>query len=139
MTGVQTCALPIYGAHHLFAAGSKGLIVHGEDVVDHSLVVRPCHVWLGVEENDIETLKGLPEFERVGGYYLLGEELSEQGYHASYVYCDAQMMEIAKAQMNLLEGRVPEKANEVVVSKYFLSTYGNNAKIGDTEIGKAHV
>ena len=89
-------------------------------------------VWLGVEENDIETLKGLPEFERVGGYYMLGEELSEQGYHASYVYCDAQMMEIAKAQMNLLEGRVPEKANEVVVSKYFLSTYGNNAKIGDT-------
>ena len=35
-------------------------------------------VWLGVEENDIETLKGLPEFERVGGYYMLGEELSEQ-------------------------------------------------------------
>ncbi|MFR5706519.1 MAG: ABC transporter permease [Faecalibacterium prausnitzii] len=89
-------------------------------------------VWLGVEENDIETLKGLPEFERVGGYYMLGEELSEQGYHASYVYNDAEMMEIAKAQMNLLEGRVPEKANEVVVSEYFLSTYGNNAKIGDT-------
>lgn len=89
-------------------------------------------VWLGVEENDIETLKGAPEFERVGGYYMLGEELSEQGYHASYVYCDAQMMEITKAQMELLEGRVPEKANEVVVSEYFLSTYGNNAKIGDT-------
>ena len=63
---------------------------------------------------------------------MLGEELSEQGYHASYVYCDAQMMEITKAQMKLLEGRVPEKANEVVVSEYFLSTYGNNAKIGDT-------
>ena len=79
-------------------------------------------VWLGVEENDIETLKGVPEFERVGSYYILGEELSEQGYHASYVYCDAQMMEIAKAQMELLKGRVPEKANEVVVSEYFLST-----------------
>lgn len=89
-------------------------------------------VWLGVEENDIENLKGAPEFERVGGYYMLGEELSEQGYHASYVYCDAQMMEITKAQMKLLEGRVPEKANEVVVSEYFLSTYGNNAKIGET-------
>ena len=89
-------------------------------------------VWMGVEENDIETLKGVPEFERVGGYYMLGEELSEQGYHASYVYCDAQMMEITKVQMELLEGRVPEKANEVVVSEYFLSTYGNNAKIGDT-------
>ena len=89
-------------------------------------------VWLGVEENDIENLKGVPAFERVGGYYVLGEELSEQGYHASYVYCDAQMMEITKAQMELLEGRVPEKANEVVVSEYFLSTYGNNARIGDT-------
>ena len=89
-------------------------------------------VWLGVEETDIETLKGLPEFESVGSYYTLGEELSEQGYHASYVYCDAQMMEITKAQMELLEGRVPEKANEIVVSEYFLSTYGNNAKIGDT-------
>ena len=29
-------------------------------------------VWLGVEENDIETLKGLPEFERVGGYCFPG-------------------------------------------------------------------
>ena len=54
-------------------------------------------VWRGVEENDIENLKGVPEFERVGGYYMLGEELSEQGYHASYVYCDAQMMEITKS------------------------------------------
>ena len=89
-------------------------------------------VWLGIEENDIETLKGLPEFERVGGYYMLGEELSEQGYHASYVYNDAEMMEIGRDQMKLLEGNLPQKANEVVVSEYFLSTYGNNAKIGDT-------
>ena len=89
-------------------------------------------VWLGVEENDIETLKRVPEFERVGGYYMLGEELSEQGYHASYVYNDAEMMEIGRDQMKLLEGNLPQKANEVVVSEYFLSTYGNNAKIGDT-------
>ena len=89
-------------------------------------------VWLGIDENDIETLKGLPEFTRVGGYYALGQEHSEQGYHASYVYCDGEMMYIARDQMNLLEGRVPEKANEVVVSEYFLSTYGNNAKIGET-------
>ena len=89
-------------------------------------------VWLGVEENDIETLKGLPEFESVGSYYALGEELSEQGYHASYVYNDAEMMEIGRDQMKLLEGNLPQKANEVVVSKYFLSAYGNNAKIEDT-------
>ena len=89
-------------------------------------------VWMGVEENDIETLKGVPEFERVGGYYMLGEELSEQGYHASYVYNDAEMMEIGRDQMKLLEGNLPQKANEIVVSEYFLSTYGHNAKIGDT-------
>ncbi len=40
--------------------------------------------WLDIEENDIEPLKGLPEFERAGGYNMLGEELSEQGYLQSY-------------------------------------------------------
>lgn len=89
-------------------------------------------VWLGIEENDIEILKELPELESVGSYYALGEELSEQGYHASYVYNDAEMMEIGHDQMKLLEGNLPQKANEVVVSKYFLSAYGNDAKIGDT-------
>ncbi len=66
-------------------------------------------VWLGVEENDIETLKGVPEFERVGGYYLLGEELSEQGYHASYVYNDAEMMEIGRDQMSYWRGICPKR------------------------------
>ena len=37
------------------------------------------------------------------------------------------MMEIGRDQMKLLEGNLPQKANEVVVSEYFLSTYGNNA------------
>ena len=35
---------------------------------------------------------------------MLGEELSEQGYHASYVYCDAQMMEITKADVYKRQG-----------------------------------
>lgn len=89
-------------------------------------------LYMGVEESDIETLKGLPEIARVGSYYALGEELSEQGYHAVYFYYDEEMMYIAQDQMNLLEGRVPEKANEIVVSEYFLSAYGNNAKLGET-------
>ena len=66
---------------------------------------------------------------------MLGEELSEQGYHASYVYCDAQMMEIYQGADGVVRGpEVPEKANEVVVSEYFLSTYGNNAKIGHCDL-----
>ena len=89
-------------------------------------------VWQGIDEADLEILKGQPEFARVGGYYLLGQEPAGQGYTASYVYLDREMMDTARGQMRLLEGRVPEKANEIAVSKYFLSTYGNNAKVGDT-------
>lgn len=33
--------------------------------------------------------------------------------------------------MHLSECRVPEKADEVVVSEYFLSAYGNNVGVGD--------
>ena len=89
-------------------------------------------VWQGIDETDLEILKSQPEFARVGGYYLLGQEPTGQGYTASYVYMDKEMMDTARGQMRLLEGRVPEKANEVAVSKYFLSTYGNHAGIGDT-------
>ena len=42
-------------------------------------------VWLGVEENDIETLKGLPEFERVGGLLCPGGEILEKGSPPLYV------------------------------------------------------
>ena len=66
---------------------------------------------------------------------MLGEELSAARL-SCVLMCirDAQMMEITKAQMELLEGRVPEKANEVVVSEYFLSTYGNNARSGHCDL-----
>ena len=52
-------------------------------------------------------LKDLPEFARVGEYYLLGQEHSEQGYNASYVYCDSDMMYIARSQMELVKGELP--------------------------------
>ena len=73
----------------------------------------------------------------IDGSTLLGKDLTlpqpaKQGYNASYIYCDEETMYIARDQMKLLEGNLPQKANEVVVSEYFLSTYGNNAKIGDT-------
>ncbi len=89
-------------------------------------------VFTGVDESDVAVLKGLPEFVCVGEYYLLGQEHSERGYHASYVYCDSEMMYIARSQMELVKGRLPKQANEVVVSEYFLSAYGSNAGIGET-------
>ena len=89
-------------------------------------------VFTGVEASDVAALKELPELVRVGEYYLLGQEHSEQGYNASYVYCDSNMMYIARSQMELVKGELPTQANEVAVSEYFLSAYGSNAKIDET-------
>ncbi len=88
-------------------------------------------VFTGVDASDVAALKDLPEFARVGEYYLLGQEHSEQGYNASYVYCDSDMMYIARSQMELVKGKLPEQINEVAVSEYFLSTYGLGTGIGE--------
>ena len=89
-------------------------------------------VFTGVDASDTAALKKRPEFARVGEYYLLGEEHSRQGYNVSYVYCGSEMMYIARSQMELIKGRLPELANEVAVSEYFLSNFGSSAKIGET-------
>ncbi len=62
-------------------------------------------------------------------------ELMDEGEKvtiASYVYCDSDMMYIARSQMELVKGELPTQANEVAVSEYFLSANGYNAKIGET-------
>ena len=89
-------------------------------------------VFDGIDESGVAALKELPEFVRVGEYYLLGQEHSAKGYNASYVYCDSDMMYIARSQMELVKGELPTQANEVAVSEYFLSAYGWGAKIGET-------
>ena len=61
---------------------------------------------------------------------MLAVEPAEQGYNASYIYCDEETMYIARDQMKLLEGRLPQKEDEVVVSRYFLSNYGADAGSG---------
>ena len=88
-------------------------------------------VYTRITEEDVSTLKGLDDFSRVGEYYMLAVEPAEQGYNASYIYCDEETMYIARDQMNLLEGRLPQKEDEVVVSRYFLSNYGADAGIGE--------
>ena len=89
-------------------------------------------VFDGIDESGVAALKELPEFARVGEYYLLGQEHSEQGYNASYVYCDSDMVYIARGQMELVKGQLPELADEIAVSESFLSVYGLDAKVGGT-------
>ena len=88
-------------------------------------------VYTRITEEDVSTLKGLDDFSRVGEYYMLAVEPAEQGYNASYIYCDEETMYIARDQMKLLEGRLPQKEDEVAVSRYFLSEYGADAGIGE--------
>ncbi len=88
-------------------------------------------VFSGIDAFEVAALKELPEFARVGEYYLLGQEHSTKGYNVSYVYCDSDMMYIARNQMELVKGRLPELANEIAVSEYFLSAYGLDARIGE--------
>ena len=79
-------------------------------------------VYTRITEEDVSTLKGLDDFSRVGEYYMLAVEPAEQGYNASYIYCDEETMYIARDQMKLLEGRLPQKEDEVVVSRYYKKT-----------------
>ena len=88
-------------------------------------------VYTRITEEDVSTLKGLDDFSRVGEYYMLAVEPAKQGYNASYIYCDEETMYIARDQMKLLEGRLPQKEDEVAVSRYFLSNYGADAGIGE--------
>ena len=53
---------------------------------------------------------------------MLAVEPAEQGYNASYIYCDEETMYIARDQMKLLEGRLPQKEDEVVVSRISFPT-----------------
>ena len=41
---------------------------------------------------------------------MLAVEPAEQGYKASYIYWDEETRYIARDQMKLLEGRLPQKA-----------------------------
>ena len=87
--------------------------------------------YTNITEQNVTDLKNLPEFARVGEYYIFGEERDSNGYNASYVYCDKDMIYTARNQLNLVSGEIPLKKNEIAVSNGWLSKYNSNKKIGD--------
>ena len=88
-------------------------------------------VFSNITEQDIETIKAQPEIERIGAYYLIGEEVSKQGFIGSFLYADGSMLYIGRQQMDLLEGKLPEHVNEIIVNKSWLTKYAPELKIGD--------
>lgn len=87
--------------------------------------------YTNITEQNVTDLKNLPEFARVGEYYIFGEERDSNGYNASYVYCDKDMIYTARNQLNLVSGEIPLRKNEIAVSNGWLSKYNSNKKIGD--------
>ena len=88
--------------------------------------------FVGVTEQNIETLKAIPEIARVGEYYMLGTENDAQGFTASFAYADAALIYTARNQIKLTEGELPENENEIVISEVWLSKYAPDIEIGST-------
>ena len=88
--------------------------------------------YVQVDETHIEELREVPEFARVGEYYMYGEEVSTQGFKGFFVYADKETMYMARSQMNLADGDLPEEKNEIVVSKEWLSKFFPDCHIGDS-------
>lgn len=88
--------------------------------------------FVGVTEQNIETLKAIPEIARVGEYYMMGTENDAQGFSASFAYADAALMYTARNQIKLAKGELPENENETVVSEVWLSKYAPDIEIGGT-------
>lgn len=88
--------------------------------------------YVRVSEENLEKLKNVTEFERVGEYYIVGEKESSKGFTGSFSYVNNDMMYMMRSQMKLTEGNLPQKENEILVSKIWLSKYYPSAGVGDT-------
>lgn len=88
--------------------------------------------YVQVDEAHIEDLRQVPEFARVGEYYMYGEEVSTQGFKGFFAYTDKETLYMARSQMNLADGDLPEEKNEIVVSKEWLSKFFPDCHIGDS-------
>ncbi|MFR8337647.1 MAG: hypothetical protein ACLVAW_13770 [Eisenbergiella massiliensis] len=88
-------------------------------------------VYSNLTETDMEALKEQPGIERAGEYYLIGEEQSIQGFKGSFIYADETMMYTGRNQMEIVDGELPEEANEIMVSRNWLKKFAPEAGIGD--------
>lgn len=88
-------------------------------------------IYMNMSEKDIKELKNVSEFERIGTTYIWGEEKAENGYKGNFLYLDEPMLYMVRQQSSLIQGRLPNKYNEIAVSDMWIERYGRNAEIGD--------
>lgn len=89
-------------------------------------------VYMNVSKEDIRALKKCSDIKSIGEYYVIGEERCKQGFIGSYVYMDTSMLYMARNQVKLNEGSLPDKQDEIVVSETWLKKYAQGKKIGST-------
>ncbi len=87
-------------------------------------------VFTETTEEQAKALHGVQEFARVGEYYAAGTETDAKGYTLSFVYSDSETLYMFRDQMRLEDGHLPQAANEIAVSDYFLSQFAPDAGIG---------
>ena len=92
-------------------------------------------VFTETTEENTAALHNIREFARVGEYYMAGAEPDAKGYTLSFVYSDSETLYMFRDQMRLQEGRLPESANEIAVSDYFLSQFAPMCILPITMIG----
>ena len=88
--------------------------------------------YVQVDEAHIEELKQVPNFARVGEYYMYGKESSTQGFNGFFAYADKETLYMARSQIKLADGDLPIEKNEIVVSKEWLSKFSPDCHIGDS-------
>ena len=81
---------------------------------------------------NLEKLKDVTEFERVGEYYIVGEKESSKGFTGSFSYVNNDMMYMMRSQMKLTEGIFPKKKMKYLSVRLWLSKYYPSAGVGDT-------
>lgn len=73
-------------------------------------------VYSGLTEENLKEVKEDPRVGRAGDYYLIGPELPGEGYTASFIFADEDMLYTGRGQISLREGRAPERSGEIAVS-----------------------
>lgn len=79
----------------------------------------------------IKTLEEYPDVERVAVINKLIEEKDEKGATISLEYLDENAYYIGRNQYKLIEGKFPERENEIVASKEYIKKYASDCEIGD--------
>ena len=87
-------------------------------------------IFQNLSQENISLLKEDPHIQKVGVYQSVGMTEQENGITMSMVCSDETTMQLSN--ITLLEGRMPQAADELLVERGYIDTLNLKAGIGDT-------